>query len=271
MNILERLLPHKAKGVTCGVMYHDDLFPTAHAESCNISPYLFESWVRETIKYADFFACTSRYAINTLIEYSEKMYPYRKIDKTRVFTFPLGTDFQGLKKEDVPDKKLSVEFERLSWKESAQILFEKIDKFKSAQKNDKRDIGFLFKFPDSVDVNLSDYAAAQETLRSAALPVNFDISAMRGMYENYRSILQELRKRMDFDMKSDLKSSHRGLRSKISITLKKFFFNLNTPFFNKQKTFNVESDKLLEMLVSEIIFLKIEVKHLSKMIGKEVE
>ncbi|GHV56047.1 hypothetical protein FACS1894216_19560 [Synergistales bacterium] len=89
--ILERLQPFKQMGMTTGVMCHD-MFPVTHSELTNMRRDIFVSWAREALKYSDFFACNSQATLRTLKEQSGAIYPYRKLDDSALFSFPLGAD-----------------------------------------------------------------------------------------------------------------------------------------------------------------------------------
>jgi len=102
--ILKRLARFKKIGVRVGVICHD-LIPLTHSQFVD-STERFVLWVREMIKYADFFACNSKATQDVLLDYAPRVYPYVKLDDSRVFAFPLGADLPVARTDYTPNSVL---------------------------------------------------------------------------------------------------------------------------------------------------------------------
>jgi glycosyltransferase involved in cell wall biosynthesis len=89
--ILEKLAPFKTVGLITGVMYYD-LIPVLYDNS-GIDPSTFSSWITETVKYSDFFACISEDTRYELKKWIETNYPDRNLDEKTLFSYKLGADF----------------------------------------------------------------------------------------------------------------------------------------------------------------------------------
>lgn len=89
--IFEKLLPfRKTNSLITGVMYYD-LIPVLHTNS-GVSPDVFTSWITETARYGDFFACISGSTKSDLRQWLEKHHPNRYLCDEIIFSYKLGAD-----------------------------------------------------------------------------------------------------------------------------------------------------------------------------------
>jgi alpha-1,2-rhamnosyltransferase len=105
LKILERLLPYKLNGLTAGVMFYD-LIPITHPQYSVVAGDFFKTWIRESFRYSDFFACISRATADELKRSAVYLQSRRGLDDDAVFSFPLGADFTTREPNYSPQNKM---------------------------------------------------------------------------------------------------------------------------------------------------------------------
>jgi glycosyltransferase involved in cell wall biosynthesis len=185
-----------------------------------------------------------------------------------------------IEENGIPDNLKPTNFKWPTWKESAEILFREIRTRKSAHHASEsvasRDI---FRFPSTVPSSaIKPLTKAEDNcvpLSPVQLLGNFNMSEIQGVYRRFEGTLQEIRKKAKIKPMWDINSGHGGIRGKLSIGIKKFFRKMILPFLksvcDKQSSFNSNSSILFESLVSEIIFLRMEVNNLSHKLNEKAE